>query len=167
MRLTCDLQEALPVCAPEKDSCLPPVDLFPIFYHFLTHLKYQKHQTDKYEILEEATHGHTLKKKNNNNKKNGWNMKISLSSLRSGEEENTGTKHSSSGAEPALNIKIQFTVWLHSSTSLLCTPSVSELYSSRMCMDEVPVQWPLQNTPSGHLRMTQSSPHLLVFHSQP
>lgn len=76
MRLTCDLQEALPVCAPEKDSCLPPVDLFPIFYHFLTHLKYQKHQTDKYEILEEATHGHTLKKKNNNNKKNGWNMKI-------------------------------------------------------------------------------------------
>lgn len=71
MRLTCDLQEALPVCAPEKDSCLPPVDLFPIFYHFLTHLKYQKHQTDKYEILEEATHGHTLKKKNNNNKKNG------------------------------------------------------------------------------------------------
>lgn len=69
MRLTCDLQEALPVCAPEKDSCLPPVDLFPIFYHFLTHLKYQKHQTDKYEILEEATHGHTLKKKTTTTKK--------------------------------------------------------------------------------------------------
>lgn len=85
-----------------------------------------------------TTGGHTHRKKERLTELRKWGT--SLSSLWSEEEENAGTKHSSSGTEPVLNIKNQFTVWLHSSTSLLCSPSVSELYFSRMCMDEVRVR---------------------------